>query len=95
MIYYALPPYTTPILAGQVINVQQDYRNNLNRITANCTITGGSIPPIQTAFIMFIKNQVAESLGIVGHYAIVDLENESTEKVEIFVVNSEIQKSYP
>lgn len=95
MIYYSLPPYTTPILAGQLMNIQQDYKNNLNRITIDCTITGGSIPSINTAFIMFIKNQVAESLGIIGHYTIIDLENSSTEKVEIFALNSEIQKSYP
>lgn len=95
MLYYALPPYDTPLLAGQVTNIQQDYRNNLNRITVNCSITGGSVPSIDTAFIMFIKNQIAESLGILGNYAIVDLENDSTSKVEIFTLNSEVQKSNP
>lgn len=95
MLYYALPPYTTPILAGQVTNIQQDYPNGLNRITVDTTITGGSVPSITTAFILFIKNQIAESLGIIGHYAIVDLENDSTEKTELFLLQSEIQKSFP
>ena len=95
MLYYSLPPYTTPILAGEVTNIEQNYRSNLNRITVDCTITGGSVPSSQTAFILFIKNSIAESLGILGHYAIVDLENDSTDKVEIFALNSEIQKSYP
>ncbi len=95
MLYYALPPYSTPVLCGQVTNIQQDYQNNLNRIIVNTTITGGSVPPIATAFILFIKNQIAESLGIVGHYAIVDLECDSTEKVEIFVLESQVQQSKP
>lgn len=95
MLYYALPPYTTPILAGQVTNIQQDYVNSLNRITVDCSITGGSVPSIQTAFILFIKNQIAESLGILGKIAIVSLENDSTEKTEIFTLEAQIQKSFP
>lgn len=95
MLYYSLPPYDTPLLAGQVTNIQQDYRNGLNRITVDCTITGGTVPTSTTAFMMFIKNSIAESLGITGHYAVVSLENTSTEKVELFVLESQLQKSFP
>lgn len=95
ILYYSLPPYDTPVLCGEVTNIQQDYRNSLNRITVDTTITGGGIPPITTAFIMFIKNQIANSLGILGHYAIVDLECDSTEKVEIFTLEAQIQRSNP
>lgn len=94
-LYYSLPPYDTPVLCGVVTNVQQNYRQNLNRITVNTTITGGNVPPITTAHIMFIKNQIAESLGIVGHFAIITLENDSTEKTEIFALQSELQRSFP
>jgi len=44
---------------------------------------------------MFIKNSVAESHGVLGHYCVFTLENDNTNKVELFAVESEVMKSYP
>ncbi len=84
-----------PVYCGLITDVVQNYRANQNYIQVDTTVVGGHVPPTNNEFFMFIKNQVAESLGILGNYAIVDLENDSTTKVEIFALNSEVQKSYP
>jgi hypothetical protein len=66
-LYYSLPPsYNTPVLFGQVTNIQVNYPSNLNRITVNTTIPGATIPGIQNPYIMYIKNSVAESHGVLG-----------------------------
>lgn len=96
ILYYSLPPtYNAPLLFGQVTNIQVNYPSNLNRITVDTTIPGATIPGIQNPYIMFIKNSVAESHGVLGHYCVFTLENNSTNKVELFAVESEVMKSYP
>lgn len=96
ILYYSLPPsYNTPVLFGRVVNVQVDYPLGINRITVDTTISGATIPPDQTAYIMYIKNSVAESHGILGHYCVFTLENNNTSKVELFVAESQVMKSYP
>jgi hypothetical protein len=95
-LYYSLPPsYNTPVLFGQVTNIQVNYPSNLNRITVNTTIPGATIPGIQNPYIMYIKNAVAESHGVLGHYCVFTLENDNTSKVELFAAESEVMKSYP
>ena len=93
-VYYAMPPnYDTPIYLGTLYSIQRNYANGVNQMLVN-NISG--VTPLDTTpFIMFIKNQVAESQGLLGHYAIVELENNDTEKVEMFALNAEIQKSFP
>jgi hypothetical protein len=59
------------------------------------TIPGATIPGIQNPYIMYIKNSVAESHGVLGHYCVFTLENTQTVKVELFAVESEVMKSYP
>jgi hypothetical protein len=96
MLYYALPPnYSAPILFGMVTNIQVSYPIGLNRVTVNTTISGATIPPIQNPYLMYIKNSVAESHGVLGHYCVFNLENDSTSKVELFALESEVMKSYP
>jgi hypothetical protein len=51
--------------------------------------------PAAEAFIMFAKNSVAESHGLLGHYAVIELTNSNTTAAELFVVKSEIMKSFP
>ena len=96
MLYYALPPsYSAPILFGRVTNIQVSYPVGLNRVTVDTTISGATVPPIQTPYLMYIKNSVAESHGVLGHYCVFNLENDRTSKVELFAVESEVMKSYP
>ena len=96
ILYYNLPPtFATPVLFGEVTNIQVNYPTGLNRLTVDTTIPGATIPGIQNPYIMYIKNSVAESHGVLGHYCVFTLENSNTDKVELFVAESEIMKSYP
>jgi hypothetical protein len=78
-----------------VTNIQVNYPSSLNRITVNSTIAGATIPGIQNPYIMYIKNSVAESHGILGHYCVFTIENNNTNKVELFAVESDVMKSFP
>jgi hypothetical protein len=93
--YFSLPPYTTPVLAGAVTAITVDLINGINRITINTTIPGTTPIPIQNAFFLYIKNSVAESHGVLGHYCTFNIVNGSTDKVELFAVESDVMKSFP
>jgi hypothetical protein len=93
-LYYALPPYTTPVLCGEITDIIQDYPAGDNYFIVDTT-AGGAIPPIQDPYFLYIKNSVAESHGVLGHYCVVDIENTNTSKVELFAIESEVMKSYP
>jgi hypothetical protein len=95
-LYYALPPtYGTPVLCGQITNIIQNYPAGDNYFIVDTTVTGGSVPPIPDAYFLYIKNSVAESHGVLGHYCVFTLENDNTNKVELFAVQSDVMKSFP
>jgi hypothetical protein len=95
-LYYALPPtYGTPVLCGEITNIVQNYPAGDNYFVVDTTITGGSVPPIQNAYFLYVKNSVAESHGVLGHYCVFTLENDNTSKIELFAVESEVMKSFP
>lgn len=94
-LYSARSPYTSLVLAGQVTNVEVDKPNGINRITFDDTIGGATTPLDQDEYYAYVKNQTAESTGILGHYAIVFLENDNTNATELFAVESELFKSFP
>jgi hypothetical protein len=97
LIYFFNPPSNTPLLAGQVTAVTVNYPNNLNQITINTVVPGATTVPIATqdAYFLFVKNSVAESHGVLGHYCTFTLENNSNSKVELFSVQSNVMKSFP
>ena len=95
MVYSAVPPYTTPTLAGQITSIEVDIPNAINRITLDATITGATAPATQTGFILYIKNQNAESHGLLGHYMVFTMQNNKTTSTELFAVESEVTKSFP
>lgn len=84
MVYYG----STPSLGGQVTAISGQV------ITIDTTISGGSAPS-NGDFILYVKNTVAESHGVLGHYCEYELTNTSTSKVELFSVSSETMKSFP
>ena len=95
-LYYNLPPfYDSPFLFGEVKDIQVDYPNDINKIIVDTTLSGASVPSIEDPFIMYVKNSVAESHGVLGHYCIFTLQNFTTQKIELFAVESEVMKSYP
>ena len=95
-LYYSLPPtYSSPVLFGEVTDIIVDLKNGINRLIVDTTITGGNIPLIQNPYTMYIKNSVAESHGLLGHYCVFTMTNDNTNKVELFALESEVMKSYP
>jgi hypothetical protein len=94
-LYYSVSPYVTPILAGKVTAITIDPISSINQLTIDSTISGTTPIPIQDAFFLYIKNSVAESHGVLGHYCTFTLSNVSTSKVELFAVQSDVMKSFP
>ena len=95
LLYFSVPPYTTPVLAGKVTAITVDLPNGVNQLSIDTTIPGTTAIPIQDAFFLYIKNSVAESHGVLGHYCTFNIENTSNNKVELFAVQSEVMKSFP
>ena len=93
--YYAPPPYTAIEMIGQVEAINIDLQTNTNNIVINNSITGAVTLPIQDGFIMYIKNQQAESNGTLGHYCLFTITNTDSTATELFAVESEVMKSYP
>lgn len=82
-------------LAGKVSEINVDYPNDINNIKVDTTI-GSTFPiPSSGAYILYVKNSVAESHGVLGHYCTFNISNYSTSKIELFAIESEIMKSYP
>jgi hypothetical protein len=83
-----------PKLIGRVTSIDVDLPAGINRI-----VTQNNIPTSQTPgpseYILYLKNSVAESHGILGHYAVFTLTNYNANKTELFAVESEVMKSYP
>lgn len=84
MVYYG----STPTLGGVVTALTGQV------VTIDTTITGASAPS-DGDFILYVKNTVAESHGVMGHYCEYELTNTLTSKVELFSVGSESMKSFP
>lgn len=94
-LYFSLPPYNSPQLAGKVTAVLQNYPQGKNQIQIDTSIPDTVPIPIQDAYFLYIKGSVAESHGVLGHYCVFTLENTSTDKIELFAVESSVMKSYP
>tara|TARA_R100000234_G_scaffold44048_1_gene26138 strand:+ start:2601 stop:2981 length:381 start_codon:yes stop_codon:yes gene_type:complete len=55
--------------------------------------TSGSLGPQPTDYISFAKNKVVNTSSLVGYYANAKFVNDSTDKIELFGVGSEISES--
>jgi hypothetical protein len=93
-LYYIEVGGTTLLLGGVVTEINIDLPNGINNLVVN-TSTIGENPTTETPFVMYIKNAVAESHGILGHYCVFEMQNSSTGKVELFTVDAEVMKSFP
>lgn len=94
-LYFMVPPSTTPVLAGEITQINKNYKIGINQIVINTGIIGTTPIPTQDPYFMYTKNSVAESHGVVGHYCEFIIENNSNKKIELFVVESEVMKSFP
>jgi len=97
VMYYSLPPtFANRLLFGEVVDIIVDLKNNINRVVVDTSVyTGSTIPAIQDPYTFYIKNSVAESHGVLGHYCRFDLTNQSADKIELFALETEVMKSYP
>ena len=106
-LYYAIPPYEVPIFAGQIIGINVNKVNGINQLVVNSvqdqqgdafTPPATNPIPIQDAYFLYIKNPIAESHGILGHYCEFTLTlpvGKATNPTELFAVESEVMKSFP
>jgi len=95
-LYFMQLPSQNIYFAGQIKNIIKDYPNGVNQMIVNSDIPDTVYPiPIQDAYFFSIKNSVAESHGILGHYSVFTLQNNNTSKVELFLAQAEIMKSFP
>ena len=93
MLYFTTA--TGPKLVGQITEINVNLRSSINQFKVDTSINGTVTPPDQDNYYLYIKNAIAESHGVLGHYGVFDLTNDSTSKIELFVVESEIMKSFP
>jgi hypothetical protein len=86
-----------PVFAGPVTGVNVDYPSGINQIVINNNmLTPAATPiPTDTNYFLYIKNSVAESHGVLGHYCTFTLENDFKSKIELFVAESNVMKSFP
>ena len=84
------PASVTPFRAGDITAV------TLGAATTSITFdTNTYTAPIVTDFIFYVRNQVAESQGLLGHYCVMTLENNLTTATEMMAVKVDLMKSYP
>jgi hypothetical protein len=85
-----------PVYAG-VLNAKIDA--NTIEIDSNAASPDGSAAVIPTAFnigelMLYVKDSVAESHGVLGNYCIFSLTNTNSEASELFSIEAEVMKSY-
>lgn len=93
-VYFGHP---NPSFAGQVTDINIDLPNGINQIVIdNAMLSPFSIPiPSNVNFFFYVKNSVAESHGVLGHYCTFTLQNSYNSKIELFAVESNVMKSFP
>tara|TARA_Y100001973_G_C5161172_1_gene313608 strand:+ start:320 stop:682 length:363 start_codon:yes stop_codon:yes gene_type:complete len=75
---------------GIVEEIINNINNNKIVISNNFNL---QTPDLNDIFVMFSKDNRANTSSLVGYYAEVSLENNSKEKVELFSVGSEVSQS--
>jgi hypothetical protein len=65
-----------------------------NAITINCSGSGKTIPT-SGRYLIYVKNQIAESHGLRGDYLDYTITNDDTFAVELFAIRSDVFKSFP
>ena len=66
----------------------------MNRDASKVTVQAfENSPPANGDFVLFAKNSVISTSSLLGYYADVKFENNSTDKIELFSIGSEISQS--
>ena len=93
--FYFLSATNQPIYAGNVTAINTDLRRGINNVVIDTSTVGTTPIPSNVETFLFIKNSIAESHGVLGHYAVFNLTYSQNTKVELFAVESEVMKSFP
>jgi hypothetical protein len=81
--------------AGILTRINVDYPSSLNQLVID-TSPVGTVPITQNVnYFFYIKNSVAESHGVLGHYCKFTMQNSNTNRIELFAVESDVMKSFP
>ena len=93
-VYFGTP---TPRFAGEVTAINIDLPNGINQIVINNAMVSppSVVVPGNVNFFFYIKNSVAESHGVLGHYCTFTITNSDNSKIELFAVESDVMKSFP
>lgn len=88
---------SNPQFAGEVTAVNIDLPNGINQVVVNNSML---VPlsitiPGAVNFFFYVKNSVAESHGVLGHYCNFTITNSSASKIELLAIESEVMKSFP
>jgi len=94
-LYYNNEITNTPMLAGQVIQININLVQNINNIVIDASINGATGPDVANPYVIGVKNNTAESYGLLGHFCRFVLENTGPSPTELFAVQAELMKSYP
>ena len=94
-LYYNNELTNTPMLAGQVIQININLMLNINNIVVDASIDGASSPDVLNPYVIGVKNDTAESYGLLGHFCRFTIENIGPSPTELFAVQAELMKSYP
>lgn len=86
---------TTPKLAGRVTAINVNYPAGINQLVIDTSIPNTEPIPGNINYFLSLKNSVAESHGVLGHYMKFSMQNDSNSKIELFTVESEVMKSFP
>ena len=93
--FYFLSATNQPVYAGNVTAINTDLRRGVNNVVIDTSPAGTTPIPTNVETFLFIKNSIAESHGVLGHYAVFNLTYSKNTKVELFAVESEVMKSFP
>lgn len=88
------PAYSLPRFAGKIEEINVDLVNGINEIVLDRS-SGGDVISSQDAYIFYIKDPVAESHGVLGHYCEFEISFISPTPTELFAVEAEVMKSFP
>jgi len=84
--------YSNPLVIGPIIDISSDRKTIF--IDATDFLPVGSVVP-NNAFILVLKDPVAESYGATGYFLEFTISNYNEQAVELFTVDSEVFKSNP
>lgn len=96
IIYFAEPSlqgYGGPVLVGKVEEI--GLIDDVLTVKVEIDIENQGQAPSVGDFILYTKNTVAESSGVLGHYNVITLQNDNTIYHELFSVEAEVMASYP